>query len=147
MKPIDHSADTTASPATVYALLRDGSTWPLWSPLERFELQSPGEFEAEGPGAVRHFGTGRAHSIEEIVELVPDRRLSYVQLEGLPLRDHRADIDITPTAGGCRVRWRSTFKARVPGTGWIYRAALDRFTGRCVRGFAVYAAEHDVTVS
>lgn len=143
VKDIDHSAETTASPAAVYALLRDGKTWPVWSPLDAFELRKPAESEPEGLGAIRHFTTGRTHSIEEIVELVPDRRFSYTLVEGMPLKGYRADIDITPTpGGGCRIRWHSTFRASVPGTGWLYRAALSKFIARCVQGLADYAAKN-----
>jgi hypothetical protein len=35
---------------------------------------------------------------EEIVELIPDRRLSYVLLSGYPFRDYRADVDLEPQA-------------------------------------------------
>src|SRR5690349_25077784 len=74
---IEHHATTTADPATVYALLRDGATWPTWSPIESFELERPGSDEAEGVGAVRLFRSGRVIGHDEIVELVRDRRLSY----------------------------------------------------------------------
>ena len=34
---IEHTATTTASPSAVYALLREGATWPSWGPLDSFE--------------------------------------------------------------------------------------------------------------
>lgn len=142
---IDARATTTADPATVYALLRDGATWPTWSPLGSFELAEPGETEREGLGAVRVFRTkqpiGEIASRERIVELIPNRRLSYVLVSGMPLRDYRADIDLTPTAdGGTAIRWHSTFRAKIPGTGWLYRRTLARFIQQCVDGLADYAA-------
>lgn len=149
VQEIDRSATTAADAATVYALLRDGATWPTWSPLGSFELERPAApDDPEGVGAVRHFRTGRTHSHEEIVELVPDRRLSYVLLAGLPLRDYRADVDLTPQGDGTtRIRWHSTFKAKVPGTGWFYRLVLGRFVGQVVDGLAAYAARRPATVS
>src|SRR5207248_1312144 len=36
---IEQTAHTTADPASVYALLRDGATWPAWGPIESFELE------------------------------------------------------------------------------------------------------------
>ena len=95
--------------------------------------------------AIGTFTTGRTKSREEIVELIPDRRLSYSLLSGLPLQNYRADIDLTPTASGTDIRWHSTFNARV-GTGWAYRFGLGKFIAKCVRGLAA-AAEKRATVA
>ena len=45
---IEHRATTTADPATVYALLRDGATWPEWAPIDAFELERDGRRRARG---------------------------------------------------------------------------------------------------
>ncbi|MEQ1700193.1 MAG: SRPBCC family protein [Ilumatobacteraceae bacterium] len=136
---IDRTAHTTAPADVVYALLLDRPTWPTWSPLDGFQHEVDG---ADGPnslGAIGTFSTGRKRSREEIVELIPGRRLSYSLLSGLPLHGYRADIDITPDERGCTLRWHSTFGAR-PGVGWIYRLALGTFIQRMVDGLAAAAA-------
>jgi hypothetical protein len=140
MVQIDVTGHTTADAATVYALLAAGATWPTWSPIGSFELERPGAQAPEGLGAIRVFRTGRVTSREELVELVPGRRLSYALLSGLPLRGYRADVDLTPDGTGTTIRWRSRFTAKVPGTGWLYRRILGRFIGRMVDGLAAYAA-------
>jgi hypothetical protein len=145
---IETSARSTADPQTIYDLLVDGATWPTWSPLESFTVEKPSagpppgasHGRGEGLGAVRVFRTGRTTSREEVVAAVPARRFSYALLSGLPLRDYRADIDLTPVDGGTLIHWRSGFTAKVPGTGWIYRWALGRFIQRCVDGLAAHAA-------
>ena len=124
---IEARATTTAPPEAVYALLRDGATWPEWSPLGSFQLERPGEQEPEGVGAIRVFRTGRVTGREQIVELVPDRRLSYVLLSGLAIRDYRADVDLEPGGEGTVVHWRAAFLAKVPGSGGAYRRGLARF--------------------
>src|SRR3954467_7719932 len=93
---IEHRATTTADPATVYALLRDGAGWPSWSPIDSFELERPGPDEPEGVGAVRLFRAGRVVGHDTIAELVPDLRLSYTHESNLPVRDYRGDVDLTP---------------------------------------------------
>lgn len=133
---IEARATTTAPPAVVHALLRDGAAWPEWSPLGTFELERPGEDEREGVGAIRVFRTGRVTSREQIVELVPDRRLSYVLLSGLAIRDYRADVDLEPDGEGTVIRWRSSFRAQVPGSGGAYRRGLSRFLQQMVDGLA-----------
>lgn len=133
---IDARAHTTADPRHVHALLRDGSTWPEWGTVETFALESPGPDGGESVGAVRNFRTGRYLMREKIVEIVPDRRFSYALLAGLPLRDYRADIDLTPADGGTDIHWHTTFRAKVPGMGWLYRRALQRITERFAQGLA-----------
>jgi hypothetical protein len=146
---IDVSSTTPADPATVYALLRDGATWPTWSPLGSFELERPGDTEPEGLGAIRVFRTRQptgqlVTTRERVAELVPGRRFSYVLLSGLHIRDYRADVDLTsPVPGGTTgtaIRWHSSFVPAVPGTGWLFRLVLGRFIARCARGLAAHAA-------
>src|SRR5215203_2363884 len=67
---IEHTATSSAEPAAVYALLRAGATWPVWGPLDSFELERPGEDEPEGLGAVRLFRSGRVTGRDTIAELV-----------------------------------------------------------------------------
>ena len=136
MQTIDVTAHSPADAAALYALLADGASWPTWTPIGSFELERPGESEREGVGAIRVFRVGRGASREELVELVPGRRLSYVLLSGLPLRGYRADVDLTPDGTGTEIRWHSTFRPKVPGTGWLFRVALTRFIRRCANGLA-----------
>ena len=117
---IDVTVTTCADPATVYALLRDGASWPSWSPIGSFELERPAADEPEGwarcASSAPPSRWASPVSREQIVELVPDRRLSYVLISGLPIRDYRADVDLTPDRdGGTAIRWHSTFRGAMPG--------------------------------
>jgi hypothetical protein len=86
-----------------------------------------------GVGAQRIFRTGFLRVFEEVPELVPDRRVSYLLLSGMPLRDYRADIDLEPNeAGGTRVVWRSGFQPEIAGTGWFFRWFMTRVLRRMV---------------
>jgi hypothetical protein len=136
---IDARAHTPADPAAVHALLRDGSTWPEWGSVETFALERPGADGGESVGAIRNFRTGRYFMREQVVEIVPDRRFSYALLSGLALRDYRADINLTPADGGTDIHWHTTFRAKVPGMGWLYRRALQRLTEGFTQGLATRA--------
>ena len=136
---IEHHATTSADPATVYALLRDGATWPSWSPIESFELERPGADEPEGLGAVRKFRNGRVTGHDEIVELIPDRRFSYTNTSSLPVRNYRGDVDLEPIDGGTAIRWVTAFDPKVPGTGRLVRRALDGFIAKLTNGLAARA--------
>ena len=131
-KEIDVTATTSADPETVWRLLGDSSTWPSWTPIDAYELERPGG--SDGLGEIRRFTTGRVHVREEIVERDAPHRLTYALLSGLALRDYRAQIDLTPRPDGTAIRWHTTFRPKVPGSGWIYRRALDRITREFVEG-------------
>lgn len=141
---IDVRVRAVADPAAVYALVRSGPSWPVWSPIGSFELERPGEQGEEGLGAIRVFRTkqvlGEVVSRERVVELVPERRLGYTLLSGLPIRDYRATIDLAPADGGTEIHWYSSFRARFPGTGWLYRIVLGAFIRRCALGLAEHAS-------
>ena len=136
---IDRRAHTAADAPVVYAMLLDRPTWPTWSPLDGFQHEADGTDGPNSLGAIGTFSTGRKRSREELVELIPNQRLSYTLLSGLPLHGYRADIDITPDEHGCTVRWHSTFGAR-PGSGWIYRLVVGTFIQRTVDGLATAAS-------
>jgi len=134
-------AHSPASAADLYALLASGETWPAWSPIGSFELERPGvtaEGGGDGVGAIRIFRTGRVTSRERVVELVPDRRLTYALESGLPLRDYQGVVELTPDATGTAISWRSRFRPAIPGTGWLYDLILGRFIQRCADGLAAY---------
>lgn len=145
MYPMVHSqhiaiqVDTPAKASAVYALLRDGASWPIWTPIDSFELERAGERVPEGVGAIRIFRRGKVAGRDQVAELILDRRFSYLHLSGLPVRDYRADVDLEPEADGTRIRWRVSFTPKVPGTGWLWRWAIERFITQCARGLAAYA--------
>ncbi len=137
---IEKTAATRSDPAVVFALLADGSTWPEWSPIGAFTLVEPGDGTPEGLGAVRLFTTGRHKSRERVVERRPNGVFAYVLEAGLALRDYKAVVTLTPSAGGgTTIHWRSTFRAKVPGTARIYRRQLGAFIGETVDGLAAAA--------
>ena len=142
---IDIKATSKAEPPVVYARLRDGASWPTFSQLGSFELEAEGEGGGEGVGAIRVFRSrisGRTYtSREQIVELIPDRKLSYQLLSGLAVRDYRAEITLTPVPGGTEIHWRSTFGPKFPGTGGLYRRSLTRLIQGIVDGLAETSAQ------
>jgi len=136
------AAETTteASPDAVWALLSDRSTWPSWSPLGSHSGERPGgDGTPDGLGGIARFVTGRHCVREEIVEREPPHRLGYTLLSGLPLRDYRAVVELSPAGPGTRIRWSATFVPGRPGTGWLYRLALTRIFRGMVTGLAAAA--------
>ena len=138
---IEHHVTSTADPATVYSLLREGATWPSWSPIESVELERQGADEPEGIGAVRVLRRGRVEGRDTIAELVPDRRFVYTHVSSLPVRDYRGEIDLEPSGDGTTIRWVSSFEPKIPGTGRLIRRGLDGFIAEMTNGLAEGAAK------
>jgi hypothetical protein len=129
-----------ASPEAVYRLLIDGPSWPRWSPLESVELEREGDPPPEGVGAIRVNKMGRTTGRDQILELVPNRTFKYASLSGLPTRDYVGQVDLEPVAGGTAIHWHSSFRAKVPGMGWVLERGIARFLERCATGLAEHAA-------
>ncbi len=137
---IDVRAHSDGAPDAVFALLADGTTWPRWSPIESFELERHGNPPPEGPGAIRVFRRGRTVGRDQLVDVVPAERLVYVSLSGMPVRDYRGEVELSPAGGGTDIRWQASFAPKVPGTGWLMERGLRRFLEQCARGVAKHAA-------
>jgi hypothetical protein len=137
-------SSTSVDPAHAYSLLTTGSSWPDWSPVTSFRLESPGVLEAEGPFAIRVFGIRLAGipvvCRQRIVETVPGRAFRYALAAGLPMRDYQGNVDLDPADDGARIHWHSTFRPLIPGSGAVCALLLERFIQRCVAGLARHAA-------
>ena len=136
------TAHSAAPASVVFGLLRDVSSWPAWSAMERAELDSPGSDDPLGLGSVRALTKGRVHGFDQVVEFVPNKRFSYLHLRGLPVRDYRGDIDLEQVEGGTHISWQASFRPKYAGTGWFWRAGIRRMLQQMVDGLAAYADEH-----
>ena len=136
------SAVSRAMPAAVFALLKDSSTWPRWSMFVSSGIERPGDHDAEGVGAIRTFATRVSRTRERVTKLVPDRQLSYELLSGFPFRNYHADAVLTPSGGGTRIDWTATFQCRY-GTGWFWRAFMNKVLSDLARQLAVAAERSD----
>lgn len=144
MKPIEirAKARSTATPAEVFALLKDGFTWPRWSMFSDFQLERAGNTDPLGLGAIRVFVSPSRRAREEVVGIVEGRQLSYVLLSGMPFDAYRADVRLTPSAsGGTDIFWRARFRVRSFGSGWFWRLVMRWVLGSTARRLALAATD------
>jgi carbon monoxide dehydrogenase subunit G len=73
-----------------------------------------------------------------VTELIPDQKLSYELLSGMPLRDYRADVRLTPAGEGTLITWASSFQC-VFGTGWFWRRFMNGVLSKMAGQLAVAA--------
>ena len=115
-----------ARPSTIFALLDDAKTWPSWSVVQSVTFDAPGDELQRRVGIRRTFNTGPFHVYEEVVQREPDRRIDYILLKGMPMKDYRGRIDLVPEADGTRIEWTSSFRPKYPGTGWFWRMFMTK---------------------
>ena len=132
---------SAAPPSAVFALIADVDTWSQWGTWVSSGLESPDPQGGGGVGAVRRLTSKTLGSTvvsrERVLELVPDRRLVYTLLSGLPLEGYVGRVELEPDGqGGTRLVWASSFDARYPGTGWFYVLILRWFIGETLRAVA-----------
>ena len=126
---------SAGTPQEVFAIVADGAGWSRWAgplvPRSRWECE--GDPAPGGVGAVRRLGLGPLASREQVTAYEPGRLLAYRLLNGGPVRDYRATVELSEApGGGTVVRWTGGFDRAVPGTAALGRWAL----GRVVHGLA-----------
>jgi uncharacterized protein YndB with AHSA1/START domain len=104
-----------ATPNVVWVLVADANGYARWGPWDASGYQRPGERSAHGVGAVRWFRAGRTTTIERVLDVEDGRRLAYSVERGIPVRNYRAEVTLTPTAEGTRIRWAATGDATLAG--------------------------------
>jgi len=134
-------ARSAAPVDAVWPLIGQAHRWKEWSFLDRSDLVSVGTPLPDGVGAVRRFTSHGIGSREEVVVWDPPHHLGYAVLSGFPVRHYRADVVLAPdpTTAGTVIDWSGTFDERVPGTGRLLEAVLDRMMGRFATALAAYA--------
>jgi uncharacterized protein YndB with AHSA1/START domain len=137
---IEARAHTSADPQTVWALLEDVNRYKDWGPWSESGYVEQPVASPHGPGAVRRLRchNRRGVTIEPVVEVQPGRRLVYDVTSGVPVRNYRATVELTPDRDGTQVDWRATFDGTVRGR--LVRGILQRVYGEVVNRL-VAAAE------
>lgn len=102
-------AHSKAPPEAVWRLLADGGNWDQWARMSESKLARKGDDQRNGIGAIRRFRTGRIVTREEVIAFDPPRHLAYRLLSGMPVKDYRADVELTPAGGGTDITWTSVF--------------------------------------
>ena len=130
---------TSADPEAVWSLVADANGYPSWGPWNDGGYQPA----AEGPsrkGSVQWFRYGRHTTVEEILEVDEPRRLVYTVLRGMPVRNYRAEVTLTPAAPkGTSVRWKATWDGTFMGR-MVHRRLQQIY--RQVMTDLVAAADH-----
>ncbi len=101
----------------VWAVLTDHAGYRAWTPVPTTRLETPGEPDRNGVGAVRFLGAGPLGAREQVLVHEPEQHLAYTVVSGVPVRDYRVDARLTDGGGWTSLVYEGRFSAAVPGTG------------------------------
>jgi len=111
-----------ANPETVWAIVSDPMQYPHFGPWSSAGYRnSDGDPPPGAVGSVYWLKSSRrtylryATSVEKIVEVDEGRSLAYTVIGGIPVRNYRADITLTPVSGGTHIRWAATWDVTLAG--------------------------------
>jgi len=131
VRTIEVIATTSGSPAAVWALLADASTWALWGSWSKVEVESGGH---QGLGEVRVLVRAPFRVRERITEWVPRERMAYELVDGMRVQGYKAAVTLEEAPeGGTVVRWRSTYDRASPFTALVLRLAVRDACKRLVK--------------
>ena len=123
---IHATARSEASRDAVWAVLADVDRWSEWGPWKETSFEREGTPRG-GAGAIRLLRMPGMTLREEILEADPPAHLAYTVLSGLPVRDYRADVQLTDgVGGGTQIDWRAEFDGSFPGAGVAMRLLIGR---------------------
>jgi uncharacterized protein YndB with AHSA1/START domain len=107
-----------AAPPVVWELVANADGYCRWGPWSASGYDRPGD--RDGVGAIRWFRYGRTTTVERVLESVPGQRLVYTVVKGIPVRNYRAEVTLTPQGQGTHVRWQASWD-RTLGGRIVYR--------------------------
>jgi uncharacterized protein YndB with AHSA1/START domain len=143
---VEAEATAKAPPEAVWALVSDVTKYPSWGPWSDGHYEKAGEESPRGVGAVQVLRSAQRYmgrhttSVEKILVCEEDRHLAYTVIGGIPVRNYRADVTLTPSAQGTHIRWAATWDNTLLGRmAW---RGLRAFYPEMMAGL-VAAAEQD----
>jgi uncharacterized protein YndB with AHSA1/START domain len=118
---VEAERTTKAAPDVIWSLISDAMTYPQWGPWRKAGYRSEGDTSRHGPGAVYWLESSQRYwlrypvSVEKIIDAEEGRRLAYTVIKGVPVRNYRAEVTVTPGPDGTHVRWEATWDRTLPG--------------------------------
>jgi hypothetical protein len=58
---------------------------------------------------------GRTITVEKVLVSQRGRRLVYTVVKGIPVRNYRADVTLSPEGEGTHIRWAASWDRTLPG--------------------------------
>jgi len=104
-----------ATPAVVWELVANADRYSEWGPWSASGYENLGAQAPDGAGVIRWMRYGRVTTVEKVLESERARRLVYTVVKGIPVRNYRAGVTLSPEGEGTRIRWTASWDRTLPG--------------------------------
>lgn len=135
---VEAEGTADAAPEAVWALIADAETYAEWGPWDAGGYEPGANNGSRGAGAVRWFRSGRTKTVERVLETEEPKRLVYTVIKGIPVRNYRAEVTLSPTGSGTHIRWAADWDKTLGGR--LVHRALKKFYPDMLAGL-ISAAE------
>ncbi len=118
---VEAEGTTVAGVDTVWAAVADANTYAQWGPWNDGGYDPPAKGPSR-PGSIQWFRFGRrTTTVERILEVDPPTRIAYTVERGIPVKNYRAEVTLTPNVpSGTSIRWTATWERTLMGR-LVYR--------------------------
>jgi uncharacterized protein YndB with AHSA1/START domain len=104
-----------AAPEVVWELVANADRYSEWGPWSASGYENLGAQAPDGAGVIRWMRYGRATTVEKVLESERPRRLVYTVVKGIPVRNYRAEVTLSPAGEGTHIRWAASWDRTLPG--------------------------------
>ena len=104
-----------AAPEAVWELVANAGTYSEWGPWSASGYENLGDQAPDAAGVIRWMRYGRTTTVEKVLESERARRLVYTVVRGIPVRNYRAEITLSPQGEGTYIRWAASWDRTFPG--------------------------------
>jgi hypothetical protein len=123
----------------VWRVYTDHVSWTDWAGIGKVRLEREGQPPPNGVGCVRVISSFVVSVYEEILSFDAPTRMTYrIVRGGLPIRNHRGQVDFEADGDATNVTWRCEFESKIPGLGPLWKAIVTKVFRDTLAGLARY---------
>jgi uncharacterized protein YndB with AHSA1/START domain len=104
-----------AAPEVVWELVANADRYSEWGPWSASGYENLGAQPPDGAGVIRWMRYGRTTTVEKVLESERARRLVYTVVKGIPVRNYRAEVTLSPEGERTHIRWTASWDRTLPG--------------------------------
>jgi uncharacterized protein YndB with AHSA1/START domain len=133
--------EARANPEVVWALIEDANAYARWGPWDDSGYQDSDAGATRGVGSIRWYRSGRTTTVEEVLEIEAGRRMVYTVIGGIPVRNYRAEVTLSPSNGGTHILWAATWDKTMVGR--LVQRALRKFYPKVLEQLVAASENHE----
>ena len=104
-----------APPEAMWELVANANRYSEWGPWSASGYENLGAQAPDGAGVIRWMQHGRTTTVEKVLESERPRRLVYTVVKGIPVRNYRAEVTLSPAGEGTHIRWAASWDRTLLG--------------------------------